>query len=90
MLLTYQPYDLALRYPFRIALMSRTSTPIVLVQIKSGAFTGFGEASMPPYLGESPASVCAFLDLANRKIFKHLSFHTSQIIDIQQLRPSAA
>ena len=83
MLLTYQPYDLALRYPFRIALMSRTSTPIVLVQIKSGAFTGFGEASMPPYLGESHASVCSFLDLANRKIFKHLSFSTSQIIDIE-------
>ena len=85
MLLTYQPYDLALRYPFRIALMSRTSTPIVLVQIKLGAFTGFGEASMPPYSGENHASVCAFLDLANQKIFKHLSFSTSQIIDIQTI-----
>ena len=83
MLLTYQPYDLALRYPFRIALMSRISTPIVLVQIKSGVFTGFGEASMPPYLGENHASVCSFLDLANQKIFKHLSFSTSQVIDIQ-------
>ena len=85
MLLTYQPYDLALRYPFRIALMSRTSTPIVLVQIKSGAFTGFGEASMPPYLGESHASVCNFLDLANRKIFKHLFSSTSQVIDIETI-----
>ena len=85
MLLTYQPYDLALRYPFSIALMSRTSTPIVLVQIKSGAFTGFGEASMPPYLDENHVSVCAFLDLAYEKIFKHLSIYTSQTIDVQSI-----
>jgi L-Ala-D/L-Glu epimerase len=58
--LSFQPLDLALRYPFRIALMSRTSTPIVLTQLQLGNFTGQGEASMPPYLGESHASVCAF------------------------------
>lgn len=86
MVLTYQPYDLALRYPFRIALMSRTSTPIVLVQITMGAFTGFGEASMPPYLGETHASVCAFLELTNRRVFNYMSKNTIfQIIDIQSL-----
>lgn len=70
--LTYQPIDLALRYPFRIALMSRTSTPIVLIQLQLGEFIGYGEASMPPYLGESHTSVCAFLALANQKIIAKL------------------
>jgi L-Ala-D/L-Glu epimerase len=70
--LTFQPFDLALRYPFRIALMSRTSTPIVLTQLQLGNFTGRGEASMPPYLGESHASVCAFLDLANQEILSEI------------------
>ncbi len=86
MILTYQPYDLALRYPFRIALMSRTSTPIVLVQLTTGTFTGFGEASMPPYLGETHDSVCAFLALAKRRVFDYMSKHiASQTIDIQRI-----
>jgi L-Ala-D/L-Glu epimerase len=86
MTLTYQPLDLALRYPFRIALMSRTSTPIVLTQIKLGEFTGFGEASMPPYLGESHASVCAFLELANQKIISKIKdFVVSQNFDCQSI-----
>jgi L-Ala-D/L-Glu epimerase len=70
--LTFQPIDLALRYPFRIALMSRTSTPVVLIQLHLGEFIGYGEASMPPYLGESHASVCAFLDLANKKVISKM------------------
>jgi L-Ala-D/L-Glu epimerase len=82
--LTYQAIDLALRYPFRIALMSRTSTPVVLTQIKLGDFTGFGEASMPPYLGESHASVCAFLDLAQRQVLSRIKiFNTSKNTDCQ-------
>jgi L-Ala-D/L-Glu epimerase len=72
MTLSYQPIDLALRYPFRIALMSRTSTPVVLIQLRLGDFIGYGEASMPPYLGESHASVCAFLELANQKIISKI------------------
>jgi L-Ala-D/L-Glu epimerase len=86
MTLTYKSYDLTLRYPFRIALMSRTSTPIVLVHITLGAFTGFGEASMPPYLGETHQSVCEFLALANNRIFKYTSPYTIfETIDIQSI-----
>ena len=72
MTLTYQPIDLALRYPFRIAFMSRTSTPVVLIQLHLGECIGYGEASMPPYLGENHTSVCAFLDLANKKIISKM------------------
>jgi L-Ala-D/L-Glu epimerase len=84
--LTYQPIELALRYPFRIALMSRTSTPVVLTQITLGDFTGFGEASMPPYLGESHASVCAFLALAQQKIISKIKDSSAlQNIDCQSI-----
>ena len=86
MTLTYQPYDLALRYPFRIALMRRTSTPIVLVQLTMGAFRGLGEASMPPYLGETHGSVSQFLELVKRRVFDHMSkYSISQIIDVQNI-----
>jgi L-Ala-D/L-Glu epimerase len=84
--LSFQPLDLALRYPFRIALMSRTSTPIVLTQLQLGNFTGQGEASMPPYLGESPASVCAFLELAHREILSKMDDSEAiQNIDCQSI-----
>lgn len=58
----YYPYELKLRHAFNLASMSRTTTPGVQVEITLGdSITGYGEASMPPYLGESVASVTEFL-----------------------------
>lgn len=37
-------------------------TPTVRTKIEYDGVTGYGEASMPQYLGESQASVCAFLE----------------------------
>lgn len=59
--LKYYPYELKLRHAFNLASMSRTVTPGVQVQITLDSLTGYGEASMPPYLGESVASVTDFL-----------------------------
>lgn len=59
--LSYMPYDLKLRHSFNIATSSRTHTPDVLVRIEFDGIIGYGEASMPPYLGESIESVCNFL-----------------------------
>ena len=59
--LTYRPYTLELKHVFTIATNSRTTTPIVLTQIEYNGIIGFGEASMPPYLGETHESVLAFL-----------------------------
>ncbi|GHT10669.1 L-Ala-D/L-Glu epimerase [Bacteroidia bacterium] len=59
--LTYRTYDLQLRHVFTIANSSRTTTPIVLTEIEYEGVTGYGEASMPPYLGETQASVIEFL-----------------------------
>lgn len=61
MILTYTPFEAQLRHVFTIASSSRTTTPIVLTEISYDGFTGYGEAAMPPYLGETQASVVEFL-----------------------------
>ena len=61
MRLSFTPYELQLRHAFNLAKSSRTTTPDVLVRIDYEGFTAYGEASMPPYLGESTDSVCRFL-----------------------------
>lgn len=62
MKLSFRPYELQLRHTFTVASYSRTTTPGVQVRIDYDGFTGCGEASMPPYLGQSVESVCAFLE----------------------------
>jgi len=61
MKLTFKPYTLELRHPFGVSVNTRTTTPVVLTTIEYGKFKGYGEASMPPYLGESQESVTKFL-----------------------------
>lgn len=61
MKLTFFPYELQLRHTFTVATYSRTTTPDVQVEIEYDGFVGYGEASMPPYLGHTVESVCAFL-----------------------------
>ena len=59
--LRFAPYRLQLKYPFRLATGTRTFTATVQVQLELNGTIGYGEASMPPYLGESIESVTAFL-----------------------------
>lgn len=61
MKLSFTPYELQLRHSFNLAKFSRTTTPDVLVKIELDGVTGYGEASMPPYLGESVESVTKYL-----------------------------
>ena len=61
MQLNWAPYELQLRHTFTVASYSRTTTPDVQVEIHYDGFVGYGEASMPPYLGQTVESVCAFL-----------------------------
>ncbi|MGM9827688.1 MAG: dipeptide epimerase [Muribaculaceae bacterium] len=61
MRLSFEPYELKLRHAFNLARNKRTTTPGVQVRIDLDGFTGYGEASMPPYLGENVASVTEFL-----------------------------
>ncbi|MCB0742646.1 MAG: dipeptide epimerase [Ignavibacteriae bacterium] len=69
MKLTYKPYTLELKHTFTIATNSRTTTPVVLIQIEHDGIIGYGEASMPPYLGESHETVTKFLAKVNLQQF---------------------
>ena len=62
MKLTWMQYELQLQHTFTVASYSRTTTPDVQVRIDYDGYTGYGEASMPPYLGQTVESVCAFLE----------------------------
>ena len=59
--LRWEPYELQLRHTFTVSSYSRTTTPDVQVSLAYDGFVGHGEASMPPYLGQTVESVCAFL-----------------------------
>lgn len=59
--LTFEPFEAKMKHVFTIANFSRSTTPIVLTRITWNGCTGYGEASMPPYLGETTASVIEFL-----------------------------
>jgi L-alanine-DL-glutamate epimerase-like enolase superfamily enzyme len=62
MQLRHYPHTLELRHAFTIATASRTTTPATMVEIERDGIVGYGEAAMPPYLGESQATAAAFLD----------------------------
>lgn len=67
--LTFEPYELKLKHVFTVSSFSRSTTPDVQVRIDYDGYTGYGEASMPPYLGQSVESVCTFLKKVNLEQF---------------------
>ena len=67
--LSFQPYELQLRHTFTVSSYSRKTTPGVQVKIEYEGYTGYGEASMPPYLGQSVETVTAFLSRVNLEQF---------------------
>ena len=69
MKMTFFPYELKLRHVFTVATYSRITTPDVQVEIEYEGVTGYGEASMPPYLGETVESVMNFLGKVNLEQF---------------------
>ena len=61
LVLKFKPYELKLKHAFNLAKSSRTTTPGVQIELLYDGIVGYGEASMPPYLGESVESVTKFL-----------------------------
>lgn len=59
--LSFVPYELQLRHTFTLANSSRKTTPDMLTRLEIDGVVGYGEASMPPYLGESVESATKFL-----------------------------
>ncbi len=72
MKLSFSTYNLELRHTFAIANYSRTSTPVVLVEVEHKGLVGYGEASLPQYLGETQESVCRFLQKVDLSVFSDL------------------
>ncbi|MBM4174576.1 MAG: dipeptide epimerase [Ignavibacteria bacterium] len=61
MKLRFYPYTLELKHVFTVAVSSRKTTPVMMVEIEKDGIVGYGEASMPPYLGESHQTAAEFL-----------------------------
>ena len=71
MKLSWKPYELQLKHTFNISTYSRKTTPVVLTTIEYDGLIGYGEASLPPYLGETQASVIEFLKKVNLSGFSN-------------------
>lgn len=92
MKLNFKPYTLELKHVFTLATSSRTTTPVMLTQIEYEGIKGYGEASMPPYLGESQESAANFLSKVDLSRFKD-PFEVESILEyvdsIQDNNPAA-
>lgn len=87
MKLRFKPYDLQLKHAFTLATSSRTTTPVMLVELEHDSRIGYGEASMPPYLGESHESVARFLQKVDLSRFND-PFCIEEILDyIDKIEP---
>eukprot|EP01133_Synstelium_polycarpum_P013198 gene13198-15508_t len=84
---SYISYNLELKHPFAIAKFSRTSTPLLLLKLSTEGLSGYGEASMVPYMGESYETAVHFLKLIDWGRFKQ-PFDFPEIIKyLDQLAP---
>lgn len=87
MKLSYKPFDLQLKHVFTIASSSRTTTPVMLVQVEYDGVLGYGEAAMPPYLGESHQTATKFLQQVNLSQFAN-PFLLEDILDyVENIAP---
>src|SRR5690606_41478029 len=90
--LRFRPYTLEMKHVFTVASFSRTTTPVVLTELEYDGVVGYGEASMPPYLGGSQESVINFLNKVDLSAFRS-PFDTAEIlhhIDTIQEKNTAA
>ncbi len=76
----YHPYDLQLEHTFTVAAHSRTTTPVMLVELHYENLIGYGEAAMPPYLGESQKTASTFFEKIDLEQFTD-PFRMEEILD---------
>jgi len=70
MIFRFKPYELKLKHVFTLATNSRSTTPVMLTEIEYDNIVGYGEASMPPYLGESHETAGRFLSMVDLSEFE--------------------
>ncbi len=78
--INYHPFNLKMKYIFRISRGARSSTPILLTAIQFDGVTGYGEASMPPLYGESIETATNFISKVNLSNFNN-PFDIDEIMD---------
>ena len=83
----FYPYTLELKHTFTLATSSRTTTPVMMTEVDYDGIVGYGEASMPPYLGESHESVHAFLSQVNFEKYKDPFLLEDILGDIDAIAP---
>ncbi len=71
---------LEFRHPFGIAHGTRTGTPAAFVRIGHQGLYGYGEASMPPYLGESHRTAREFYDKAKKTLASVAELNIEKIL----------
>jgi L-alanine-DL-glutamate epimerase-like enolase superfamily enzyme len=87
MILRFKPYELHLKHVFTLASGSRSTTPVMLTEIEFDNVIGYGEASMPPYLGESHETADTFLKLVDLAQFASPFLMEDILIYVEQLKP---
>lgn len=85
--LTHYPYTLELKHVFTIATNSRTTTPVVLTELEYDGMIGYGEASLPPYLGESHQTVAEFLSKVDMNKYDNVFDLENILTDIDKIAP---
>jgi L-alanine-DL-glutamate epimerase-like enolase superfamily enzyme len=78
--LGFRPFDLQMKHTFTVSGSSRDITPVVLTELRYEEYTGYGEASLPPYLGENQESVMRFLGKLDLEQFRD-PFLVDEILD---------
>lgn len=87
MKLSFRPYTLELKHVFTVATNTRSTTPVVLTEIEYDGVTGYGEASMPPYLGESHETVTKFLSKVDMGKYPNPFELETILADIDSIAP---
>jgi L-Ala-D/L-Glu epimerase len=83
----FRPYELQLKHVFTIASGSRSTTPVMLTEMEFNGIVGYGEASMPPYLGESHETANSFLTLVDLTKFDSPFLMEDILTYVDQLAP---
>jgi L-alanine-DL-glutamate epimerase-like enolase superfamily enzyme len=87
MKLRFRPFTLELRHVFTVASFSRSTTPVMLTEIECGDYIGYGEASMPPYLGESHDTATKFLSQADLSKYENPFDLETILADVDKIAP---
>ncbi len=83
----FYPYTLELKHAFTVAVNTRTTTPVMMVEVEKDGVIGYGEASMPPYLGESHETAHAFLSKVDLKKYSDPTLFEEVLKDIDAIAP---